>query len=261
MDLLIEPPPPAAYDPTDHPNLSRPVDQPERNQLVPASAPQTALLVGTSRGLGLGLAREYLSRGWRVIATARDNDRALTALAGKDRLAIEHVDIADPAAVAALRRRLAGERLDLLFVIAGISGPIDSPIHAVPPDKVAHVYLTNAYYPVCFAEAFAELVQPNGTFAFMSSFLGSITSNTTGGWETYRASKAALNMLAHNFFLRHPRHSVLSISPGWVRTDMGGADAPLDVETSVRGIADAIAARQGRFEHVFVHHDGQQLPW
>ncbi len=237
-----------------------PLVSPERIPIVPASA-HTALLVGTSRGLGLGLAREYLARGWRVIATARENDAALKSLAGNDRLSIEHVDIADRDAVGALRRRLAGDRLDLLFVIVGVSGPIDPPIHEVTPDQAAHVYLTNAYYPVCFAEAFVELVQPGGTIAFMSSFLGSIASNATGGWETYRASKAALNMVAHNFFLRHPGRSVLSISPGWVRTDMGGTDAPLEVETSVRGIADAIASRHGRPEHAFVHHDGQQLPW
>ena len=68
-------------------------------------------------------------------------------------------------------------------------------------------------------------------------------------------------MLARNFFLRHPQVSVISISPGWVRTDMGGENAPLDVATSVRGIADAIASRQGRPGHVFLHHDGQELPW
>ena len=135
------------------------------------------------------------------------------------------------------------------------------PIHLVSADEAARVYLTNAYYPVCLAEAFVDRMQPNATIAFMSSFLGSITNNATAGWECYRASKAALNMLARNLFLRHPQCSVISISPGWVRTDMGGADAPLDVATSVRGIADAITARQGRPEHVFMHHDGRELAW
>lgn len=231
---------------------------------MPASQLQTVLIVGASRGLGLGLAREYLARDWRVIATARGSDRALAALgalAGDDRLSIEHVDITDQDAVTALRGRLAGVRLDLLFVVAGISGPIEPPIHEVTPDQASDVYLTNAYYPVCCAETFVDLMQPAGTIAFMSSFLGSITSNTTGGWETYRSSKAALNMLARNFALRHPRRGVLSVSPGWVRTDMGGADAPLDVDTSVRGIADAIAARRGRTGHAYVHYDGQELPW
>lgn len=231
---------------------------------MPASTP-TALIIGASRGLGLGLAQEYLGRGWRVIATARGSDSALHAIAGQnhlvDRLVVEQLDIADTAAVAALRARLAGERLDLLFVVAGISGPIAPPIHAVAPAVAADVFLTNAYYPVCCAEAFADLLKTNGAVAFMSSFLGSIAANTTAGWETYRASKAALNMLARNFSLRHPGHCVASVSPGWVKTDMGGEQAPLDVATSVRGIADALAARRDQAGHVFLHHDGKDLPW
>lgn len=228
---------------------------------MPTSPPRIALLVGASRGLGLGLAREYLARGWRVVATARENDSALRALGRDDRLAVEHVDIVDQTAIAALHRRLAAERFDLLFVIAGISGAPEPPIHAVPPDEAARIFLTNAYYPVCFAEAFVDLVCPAGSIAFMSSFLGSITSNSDGGWEAYRASKAALNMLARSFSVRHPQYGILSVSPGWVRTDMGGPDAPLDVATSVRCVADAIAAREGRPGHVYVHYDGHELPW
>jgi len=228
---------------------------------VPASPPRTALLVGASRGLGLGLARAYLARGWRVIATARADDAALRALGPRDRLVIEHVDIADRSAVSALRARLGQERIDLLFVVAGISGPIEEPIHAIAPEVVARVYLTNAYYPLCCAEAFADRLAPQGTIAFMSSFLGSIASNEDAGWETYRASKAALNMLAHNFAVRHPGHCVLSISPGWVRTDMGGPEAPLDVDTSVNAVADVIEARRGQTGHAYVHYDGHELPW
>ncbi len=222
---------------------------------------RTALVVGASRGLGLGLAREYLARGWRVIATARANDGALRALGPSERLVIEHVDIADPAAVAALRRRLGTERLDLLFVVAGISGPVGLPIHEVPPGQAADVFLTNAYFPVCTAETLADLVQPSGTVAFMSSFLGSIGGNDRGGWEIYRASKAALNMLTRNFAVRHPSFTVLSMSPGWVRTDMGGSEAPLDVETSVHGMATAITAREGRAGHAFVDYGGDEQPW
>jgi NAD(P)-dependent dehydrogenase (short-subunit alcohol dehydrogenase family) len=231
---------------------------------VTASSTRTVLLVGASRGLGLGLAREYLARGWRVIATARANDGALRALdrpGHPGRLVVEHVDIADQATVAALRRRLGAERLDLLFVVAGISGRIEVPMHQVPPEEAAHMFLTNAYFPACAAEAFADLVRPAGTVAFMSSFLASIGSNDSGGWEAYRASKAALNMVARNFAIRHPAFAVLSMSPGWVRTDMGGPDAPLDVETSVRGVADAIATREGRAGHAYLHYDGHEWPW
>ena len=224
---------------------------------------QTALLLGASRGLGLGLAREYLSRGWRVIATARDNAKQLEPLArdASARLRVERVDIAATQDVAALRDTLKDETLDLLFVVAGISGSVPAPLHEVSPDEAARVFLINAYFPIAAAEAFVDLLKPEGTVAFMSSRLGSIALNDYGSWETYRLSKAALNMGARSFFHRHTGHAVLSISPGWVRTDMGGPSATFDVETSCRNVADAIARHAGRPGNRYVNYDGTELPW
>ena len=224
---------------------------------------KTALLLGASRGLGLGLVQEYLGRGWRVIATARDDASKLEALAkGADgRLRIEHVDIVDAKAVAALRRKLSGEALDLLFVIAGISGSVPKPLHEITADEAAQVYLVNAYYPIVVAEAFADLVNPAGVFAFMSSRLASIASNNHGTWETYRTSKAALNMGVRSFFWRHQEHPVLAVAPGWVRTDMGGASADFDVETSCRNVANAIEQHSAQPGNRFVNYDGSELPW
>ena len=224
---------------------------------------QTALLLGASRGLGLGLAREYLSRGWRVIATARDNAKQLEGLAkeASGRLRIERVDIADTDGVAALRDILEDEKLDLLFVIAGISGSVPAPLHDVSPDEAARVFLINAYFPIAAAEACMDLLKPQGTVAFMSSRLGSIELNDYGSWETYRLSKAALNMGSRSFFHRHSTHAVLSIAPGWVRTDMGGPSATFDVETSCRNVADAIARHAGRPGNRYVNYDGSELPW
>jgi NAD(P)-dependent dehydrogenase (short-subunit alcohol dehydrogenase family) len=229
---------------------------------VPASQ-QSALIIGASRGLGLGLAREYLSRGWRVIATARSNALKLEALAktAKGNLRIEQVDITDTAGIAELREQLANEKLDLLFVVAGISGSVPKPLHEVPADEAARVYLVNAYYPLVAAEAFIDLLKRNGTIAFMSSRLGSIGLNDHGAWETYRLSKAALNMGARSFFHRHSAHAVLSIAPGWVRTDMGGPSATFDVETSCRNVANAIAKHAGKPGHRFVNYDGSELAW
>jgi NAD(P)-dependent dehydrogenase (short-subunit alcohol dehydrogenase family) len=223
----------------------------------------TVLLLGASRGLGLGLAREYLARGWRVIATARDNAAQLEALqnGANDNLRIERVDIADTDGVAQLRATLGGEALDLLFVVAGISGSVPKPLHEVTADEAARVYLINTYYPIVAAEALADLLKPAGTVAFMSSRLGSIELNDYGEWETYRTSKAALNMGARSFFHRHPDHAVLSIAPGWVRTDMGGPSATFDVETSCRNVANAIAKHAGTPGNRYVNYDGTELPW
>lgn len=230
---------------------------------MPASH-QTALLLGASRGLGLGLAREYLARGWRVIATARGHAAPLGALASEadGRLRIEHVDIADLDGIAALREALAGETLDLLFVVAGISGSIPKPLHEVAPDEAARVYLINAYYPIAAAQALSPLLKAGGTVAFMSSMLGSIASNVgRTDWETYRTSKAALNMGARSFANRHPRHPVLCVAPGWVRTDMGGPTATFDVETSCRNVANAIEKHSMEPGHRYVNYDGSELPW
>jgi len=230
---------------------------------LPAKSQQTALLLGASRGLGLGLAREYLARGWRVVATARDNAAQLEALAKdqKGSLRIERVDIADPDGIAALRETVRDERLDLLFVVAGISGSVPAPLHEVSADEAARVFLVNAYYPIAAAEAFVDLLRPGGTVAFMSSRLGSIELNDYGSWETYRLSKAALNMGARSFFHRHPEHAVLSIAPGWVRTDMGGPSATFDVETSCRNVANAIGKHAGKPGSRSVNYDGTELPW
>lgn len=224
----------------------------------------TALLLGASRGLGLGLAREYLSRGWRVIATARNNAAALETLAkGADgHLRIAHVDVADTDGVEELRDSLANEKLDLLFLVAGISGSVPKPLHDVPPDEATRVFLINAYYPIVAAEALLGLLKPKGTIAFMSSMLGSVSMNVgRADWETYRMSKAALNMGARSFANRHTENPVLSISPGWVRTDMGGPAATFDVETSCRNVANAIAQHAGTPGHRFVHYDGTELAW
>jgi len=237
---------------------------------MPESA-STILVVGASRGLGLGLVREYLRRGWRVVGTVRDSGRdparptALHALAAEQpaRLAIEIVDITRPDQVAALRARLDGRRIDLLFVNAGVSnGPAET-IATVSTEEFMRVMLTNALSPMRVVEALADLVPPSGTIAVMSSGLGSVANNDRGGYEVYRASKASLNTLMRSFAARHsddPR-TLLTIAPGWVRTDMGGPAAALDVETSIRGVADTIAARAGQPGLAYLDHAGRIVPW
>jgi NAD(P)-dependent dehydrogenase (short-subunit alcohol dehydrogenase family) len=225
---------------------------------------QTILLAGASRGLGLGLAQEYLGRGWQVIATARDPAApGLSALkaAHPDALTVETLDIADPASVTALATRLAARTLDVLFVVAGISGNSDAPIHAVGQDAVAHEFVTNATAPLCLAEALAPSLAPKAAVVFMTSILGSIASNAGGGMELYRATKAALNMLASCYALRHRATPVLLLHPGWVRTALGGHRAPVDVETSVRGLADVIAAHGAKPGIAYLDYQGTRLPW
>ena len=153
--------------------------------------------------------------------------------------------------------------LDLLFVNAGITNDRHQPIGAVPDADFTRVMATNALGPMRVIEALQDLVRPDGTIAVMSSILGSVGANESGGWEVYRASKAALNTLMRSYAARHRagRRTLLAIAPGWVRTDMGGSTAPLDVATSMRGVVDTIEARRGTPGMFYVDYRNAIVPW
>lgn len=233
---------------------------------MPASPIPVALIIGASRGLGLGLAEEYLKRGWRVVATVRGSAKTpLHDLAARaeGRLEIESLDIVEPDQIAALRARLAKRRFDLVFVNAGITNDPSQTIGEVSTEDFTRVMATNSLGPMRVIEAFESLVPPTGTIGVMSSGLGSVAGNVSGGWEVYRASKAALNTLMRGFAARHaedPRALVI-ISPGWVRTDMGGPNAALGVEESIRGVVDVIAARSGKRGLRYVDYRGVDVAW
>lgn len=226
----------------------------------------TALIIGASRGLGLGLVREYLARGWQVTGTVRGTARTqlheLAAGAGR-RLAIETVDIVEPAQIAALRQRLAGRAFDLLFVNAGIANGPKETLPDTTTEEFVRVMVTNALAPLRVVEALGELVPAGGTIALMSSRLGSVAENDKGGWEVYRASKASLNTLMRSFAARHAGDSrtLLLLTPGWVRTDMGGPNANLSVEESVTGLVDTIAAQTGKPGLRYLDYRGATVAW
>jgi len=228
---------------------------------------RTALVVGASRGLGLGLAVELKSRGWNVVATVRDQtgERRLQALAAKPggEITVEQVDINDDAGVAGLRRRLDGKVFDLVFVNAGIAPEPDDALRTSRA-VAADVFLTNAVAPIRFARAFVDRVREGpGIIAFMSSGLGSVADKTDSYGELYSASKAALNSLSRSFAaaLGRRRITVLAVAPGWVRTDMGGPGASLSVEESTSGIVDVLEARAGTGRHGFVDYRGRDVAW
>lgn len=223
----------------------------------------SALVVGASRGLGLGLAAELLARGGRVVATVRDDDgeAALTALDGADRLTVLRADVTSEADAARLAERVVGP-LDVLFVNAGVMGPRD--LLTAGWDEIDHVMRTNAFGPARLAWALMDKVRDGtGVVALMSTGMGSIQDNTSGGFDVYRASKAAQNMLARSLSLagRDRGLTVLSVNPGWVKTDMGGDAAAIDVSTSVRGIVDQLERHAGAGGHHFVGWNGRELPW
>lgn len=196
----------------------------------------TVLIVGASRGLGRALVEDWLGRGWRVIATARGQADGLQDLSVRfpASLEVETVDIDQKGSVQALRQRLEGRKLDVLFVNAGIARAIKETPASADERDFLHMMLTNALSPVRAAELLGNLVPRGGTIAIMTSELGSI-ENATGFWQLYSSSKAALNMLMKGYAALHEAddHALLLVAPGWVRTEMGGSDALLSIEESI----------------------------
>jgi len=231
-----------------------------------AKPEKTLLLFGASRGLGLAIAKGYLKLGWTVVATARlAAGTALHELAAKavGRLEVETVDIAEPEQVAALHRRLQSRRFDFLLVNAGVKNDDRETIADVSTEEFVRVMVTNALSPLRVVEAFEGLVAPTGTIAVMSSGQGSVANNENGGYEVYRASKAALNTLMRSFAARHrdDKRTLLLLAPGWVRTDMGGPDARLSIEESIPNLVRTIEAQAGRGGLHYLDYLGRTVPW
>ena len=229
------------------------------------SPSKSLLLIGASRGLGHALAEEFLGRGWRVVATVRGGDRTKLhdLLAGSEgRLEIETVDIAESDQIDALRARLSGRRFDLLFVNAGTMNPDGETIGEVSTNEFERVLVINAWGPMRVIERMKDLLAPSAVIGVMSSGLGSVANNDRGGYEVYRASKAALNTLMRSFAARTQGEGrrLLVMAPGWVRTDMGGPDAPLGIEDSIPKLTDVLTA-PGDAGLQYLDYLGRTVPW
>ncbi|MGU7779400.1 SDR family NAD(P)-dependent oxidoreductase [Burkholderia sp. PU8-34] len=228
------------------------------------SKSKTIVVVGASRGLGLALAEEYCARNWHVIATSRGPCVGLDKLHERypSSLDIETVDITDISSIQALARRLDVARLDALFVNAGICKANElTPLEADEKDFL-DMMSTNVLGPMRIVEALYDRVAEQGVIAVMSSELGSI-ANCTGFWELYSSSKAALNMLMKAFSSRHANESrsLLLVAPGWVRTEMGGANATLEISESIPLVIDVVERSAGIPGLRFVNRHGEILPW
>lgn len=207
----------------------------------------TALITGTGRGLGKELARQYAADGWKVIGTERRD-----------------LEMTDQKQISGLATKLKGEPIDLLFCNAGTYGPRGMELGRLDYPAWEEVLRVNLLGPAALIEALVENVAASErrVIAVMSSRLGSI-AEASGSSFLYATSKAALNALAKGLSVTLASRGIIvvALSPGWVRTDMGGKQAPLSPETSVQGLRRVISNLKREDSGRFLSHDGAEIRW
>jgi NAD(P)-dependent dehydrogenase (short-subunit alcohol dehydrogenase family) len=224
----------------------------------------TVLVTGANRGIGLGFAKHYAKEGWQVLGCCRSPGEAaaLKKLPGTRVLAL---DVADERSTDKLAKEVSGTPIDLLVNNAGYGGPVGVDFGATRQADWLPTLLTNAVGPYMLIERLAEnvLASQQKKFVSITSGLGSIAQASSDYAPIYSISKAALNMGAKKIsqILGSRGAIVIVMSPGWVRTAMGGQGAPLSVETSVAGMTAVIARLTRDDNGSFYNNDGTTLPW
>ncbi|AKC69221.1 SDR family oxidoreductase [Pandoraea oxalativorans] len=224
---------------------------------------KTALIIGASRGIGMEFVRQYREDGWRVFATACNED-GLAALRALDAEALK-LDVTRVESLSGLSWQLDGVELDVAVYNAGVNSERTTGLAPITKDEFDRVFHTN----VLGAMQVAPLVLPfveaaGGSFGFLSSRMGSVELMESNGSWLYRASKAAVNSVVKAVSLEAQRATCVAMHPGWVRTDMGGENADIDVETSVSGMRGVLGRAPGeRATHNggFYNYDGTPFPW
>ncbi len=233
---------------------------------------KSILIVAAERGLGLGLAQQFFDRGWSVLGTARsasDDIDALQRVGASDpqRLSVEYIDVTDAQAIPSFETALGDRSFDVIFMNAGIYGPLHQSVLEATTNEIMESFMTNTIGPIRLARSIMHRLNDKGTLCFMSSHRASIAGNIEGGLELYRASKSAQNMLSRGIFAEiGPKgYTVLNIHPGWAATAMGTLDgtvaAEIDIETSVRGVADVVEHHMGSGEQLYLDYRDQSLLW
>ena len=228
---------------------------------------KTVLITGANRGLGLEFCRQYAQSGWQVIACCRhpQESNALIKLAtDNDTIRIVSLDVTDHQQINTLSAELKSTVIDVLVSNAGVYG--DRHAFGELDYRVWRDTLeTNVLSAIKLAEAFTNQLASSqqGIFVAISSLMGSIADNGSGGSYLYRSSKAALNavMKSLSFDFSRQGTGVLIFHPGWVRTDMGGPNGLIDVDESIYGMRQCIAQFDMAQTGSFIKYDGSLMPW
>jgi NAD(P)-dependent dehydrogenase (short-subunit alcohol dehydrogenase family) len=223
---------------------------------------RTVLITGANRGIGLEFARQYSQAGWTVIGTARNPETAteLNQLAAK----VMQLDVTDSSSVERLAQDLAGTAIDLLINNAGIQplmwtlAELDFEAYeqALAVNTIGPVRVTHALLPHLRSGKLRRIVN-------ITTNLSSIADNKDGGFYGYRESKTALNMFTRSLAAELGPEGFICIvlHPGWVQTDLGGPQAPLQADESVRGMRDVIDRLAPADNGTFRTYAGEQAAW
>ena len=221
------------------------------------------LITGANRGIGLEFTKQYAADGWRVIACCRHPQKAteLQALAAThSNINIVGLDVGDFAQIDALAAQLKAETIDVLINNAGIYAHNDN-----SETDWAQSFKINAMAPLKVAQAFKHHIANSQLkkLATLSSKMGSMQDNTSGGSYIYRSSKTAVNMVMKSLSvdLKPAGISVVTLHPGWVQTDMGGSNALIDTPTSVSGLRKVIEYLDLDNTGKFIAYDGKEIAW
>jgi NAD(P)-dependent dehydrogenase (short-subunit alcohol dehydrogenase family) len=227
------------------------------------------LITGANRGLGLEFTRQCAAAGWRVVACCRRSAEAdeLKSIAAdaKGRVKLHLLNVKDIGHIERLAWDLHDEPIDILINNAGIYGPKEARFGHIDYNAWAEVFAVNVLAPMRMAECFIDHVarSERKLIVNMSSLMGSIGENDAGEHYPYRSSKAALNMATRNLAidLRDRGVTAVVLHPGWVQTDMGGANALLKPPESIRGMLTVINRLSIKDTGKFFSYDGSEIPW
>ncbi|MBB5209878.1 SDR family oxidoreductase [Microbulbifer hydrolyticus] len=230
--------------------------------------PGTILITGCNRGIGLEMTRQFAEDGWHVIATCRNPSAAweLGELAAANQnIEIHSLDVTDYEQMAELASDLKGRPLDILLSNAGYYGPKGVALGNVDVEEWRKVLEANTIAPYKLVETFYPQLAAGArkVVGILSSKVGSIDDNDSGGGYIYRSSKTAVNQVVKSLSidLADQGIKVLALHPGWVQTDMGGPNALISAEESVAGLKQLLLKASAENSGHFYNYDGSSIPW
>jgi len=223
------------------------------------------LVTGANRGIGLEFVRQYAADGWKVVATCRRKKKAGDLEQVNGDVTVHELEVTDPKSVAALVAAVNGSPVDVLINNAGVYLDRGDELGELDFDKWSQSFDVNAIGPMRLTEALLPRVASSKRklMVFMSTQMASIADNAGGRAYAYRASKAGLNAAVHSMSidLKPQGIACLLLHPGWVKTEMGGKNATLDVRDSVHGMRRVIEGFTLDRTGSFLRHNGEAIPW